>query len=340
TAAMYCSFVAVLVVPAQLLVLVHRRRAWRRVGSALAVIALCCIPLVVLAVRRGSGQLFWVTPPNKMLDTQVLQSLTSAGLSPVFHPTGTTYVLMWSTVAAVVGLLADLAWRHRHAPDAWGRTLVLSWCVLPAAMTFVYSLVSQPIFVPRNVLMSTPAVALALAFALRDRGGMRALAAVAIVALLALRSLQVAPSYGVSPEPWAAVTHQVLAQARPGDCVTFYPKDARMAFQYYVGTGAAADRRAPRSILPVIRWGVVRPFVEQYATLTLPQLGRRAAGCRRMWFITSHEGQPNGPLQSRIHRARYFRLDVRLERLFGLAPVQRYGYASIIHVQLLPGRRG
>ncbi|HET8978871.1 MAG TPA: glycosyltransferase family 39 protein [Solirubrobacteraceae bacterium] len=340
TAAMYCSFVAVLVVPGQLLVLAHRRGAWRRVAGALAVIALGCIPLAVLAVRRGSGQLFWVTPPTKMVDTQVLQSLTSAGLSPVFHPTGTTYVLMWSTVAAVVALVVDLAWRHRRAPDAWGRALVLSWCVLPAAMTFLYSLVSQPIFVPRNVLMSTPAVALALATALRERGRMRALAAVALVALLAVRSLQLAPSYGVSPEPWAAVTHEVLAQSRPGDCVTFYPEDARMAFQYYVGTGAAADRRAPRSILPVIRWGVVKPFVENYATLTLPQIARRAATCRRMWFISSHEGQPNGPLVSRMHRARYFRLDVALERLFGLAPVQKHGYASIIHVQLLPGRRG
>lgn len=53
TLAMYSSFVAVLVVPAQLLVLVHRRRAWRAVGSALGVVALLCVPLVVLAVLRG-----------------------------------------------------------------------------------------------------------------------------------------------------------------------------------------------------------------------------------------------------------------------------------------------
>jgi hypothetical protein len=133
------------------------------------------------------------------------------------------------------------------------------------------------------------------------------------------------------------VTDGVLAQARPGDCVAFYPADARMAFQYYVGTGAAT-RRAPRSVLPVISWGMVRPFVEDYAIPSSAALARRTAGCGRMWLLSSHEGQPNGPAQARINRARWFRLAGELERRFGSGPVRKYGYASIIHVQLMPGR--
>jgi mannosyltransferase len=341
TLAMYCSVVAALVVPAQLLVLVHRRGARRRVGSAVAAIVVCSLPLAILAVRRGSGQLFWVPRPTRMVETQVLQSVTSAGLAPSFHHVATTYLLMWITMAAVLALVVDVIRRRRRGEAVWGMALTLAWCLVPAALTFLYSLVAQPVFVPRNVLTSTPAVGLALAASARDRHWPRTAAPVVLVgllAVLALRALPTAKSYGVSPEPWQAVTAQVLAHSRPGDCIAFYPADGRMAFQYYLGTQGAATARAPRSILPAIRWGVVKSYVEDYVAPRRSALARQAQGCRRMWFIASHEGQPNGPSRARAHRAEYFRLDAELETLFGAGLVVDDGYASVIHLQLLPGK--
>lgn len=337
TLAMYCSFVAALVIPAQALAVAYRRGAVRRYASALVAIAVLCAPLAVLAIRRGSGQLFWVQPPSRMVDTQVLQALTSSGLQPVFHHSFTTKALMWATLAAVVALVIDTALRWRRGEPVWGMGLVLAWCVLPGALTFLYSLISHPIFVPRNVLMSTPAVALAFAPALADRRWPRYLAPALLAVVLAARAVPVVRAYGVSPEPWQAVTATVLAQTQPRDCVTFYPADARMAFQYYIGTGAAT-RRAPRSVLPLIPWGVVRPFVEDYAVPSPAELARRSAGCTRMWLISSHEGQPNGPAQSRANRARWFALAAELEQRFGHGQVYKFGYASTIHVQLMPGR--
>ncbi len=337
TLAMYCSFVAVLVVPAQLLVLIGRRGAARRVGSALAAVAILCVPLAVLAINRGSGQLFWVQPPSSMVDTQVLQSLTSASLQPVFHRSFTTKALMWLTVAAVLALIVDVVRRGRRGEPVWGMALVLAWCVLPAALTFLYSLVSQPVFVPRNVLVSTPAVALAFAPVLADRRWPRFVAPALLVALLAARAVPVVRAYGVAPEPWQAVTAGVLAQSRPGDCIAFYPADARMAFQYYVRTGPAT-RRPPRAVLPAAPWGVVRPYVEDYAVPAPAELARRTAGCQRMWLVSSHEGQPNGPPVARAHRAQWFALSAALRRRFGAGPVTKHGYASVIHVQLMPGR--
>jgi mannosyltransferase len=333
TLAMYCSFVAALVIPAQALAILYRRDAARRYGSALMAIAVLCVPLAILAVHRGSGQLFWVQPPSRMVDKQVLQSLTSAGLQPVFHRSFTTKALMWVTLAAVAGLVIDTVRRWRRGEAVWGTGLVLAWCVLPGALTFLYSILKQPIFVPRNVLLSTPAVALALAPSLADRRLPRCLAPALLLLVLAARAIPVARAVNVSPEPWQAVTATVLAQAQPGDCIAFYPADARMAFQYYVGT-----RRAPRSVLPVVPWGVVRPFVEDYAIPSPPALARRTTGCTRMWLVSSHEGQANGPPLARAHRARWFRLAGELERRFGSGHVYKFGYASIIHVQLMPGR--
>jgi mannosyltransferase len=339
TLAMYCSFVAALVIPAQALAILYRRGAARRYGSALVAVAVLCVPLAILAVHRGSGQLFWVQPPSKMVDKQVLQSLTSAGLQPVFHRSFTTKALMWATLVAVAALVLDAVRRWRRGEAVWGTGLVLAWCVLPGALTFLYSILKQPIFVPRNVLMSTPAVALALAPSLADRRLPRYLAPALLVLVLVARAIPAARAVNVSPEPWQAVTATVLAQAQPGDCIAFYPADARMAFQYYVGTGAGT-RRAPRSVLPAAPWGVVRPFVEDYAIPSPAALARRTAGCARMWLVSSHEGQANGPPLARAHRARWFRLASELERRFGSGHVYRFGYASIIHVQLMPGAHG
>ncbi len=332
TLAMYCSFVAVLVVPAQLLALIHRRAALRRVGAALVATAVCCAPLAILAIHRGGGQLFWVPRPTRMVETQVLQLLTSSGLDPSFHPGAWTYVLLWATVAALAALGMDVIERRRRGEAVWGMTLILAWCVVPATVTFLYSFVAQPIFVPRNLITVAPAVSLALASVLRDRQRRGLLVAVALTVVLGLRAIPLAMSYGVSPEPWQTVTRAVLAQSRPGDCIAFYPQDARMAFRYYLG-GAAS--RAPRSILPEIGWVPVRPYVEDYRTLSTAQIRRRSVGCRRMWLVSSHEGQANGPAQARANRTRWLRLRAKLERQFGFGPVQRFGYASTIHVTLM-----
>lgn len=347
--ATYCSFVSVLVVPVQLLALVWRPRALRTLAWGLVALAACCVPLAILAARRGAGQLFWVPRPSRKVDTQVLQSLTSTGLAPSFHPRFETTVALVATVLvllalAVVVLRARGGQRPRAAVTVaaaadprltgWPVALVLVWIAVPVALTFVYSLVSQPVFLPRNLLTCLPGVALALAVVITHPRLPRAAALAALVVALAVRALPLAASYGVSPEPWQQATASVLARTRPGDCVAFYPLDGRNAFQYYARS--AADR-APRAILPALGWRTVTPFVERYVTLSPSRLSAATTGCRRLWFVSSHEGQQDGPASARAHRALYHRFDAELERGFGPGPIQQYGYASPIHVQLLAG---
>lgn len=342
--AMYCSFVAVLVVPAQLVVLARRRAARRKLATALVTVAVLCVPLAVLAAGRGSGQLFWVPRPTRMVETQVLQSLTSAGLAPSFHHIAITYLTMWATVAAVVAVVGLTTWRARRGEPVWPAVLVLAWCTLPAALTFLWSFVGQPIFVPRNLIASTPALALVLAPPLAEalrrrpaasgRGVAALVAAIILPLLLAARALPVAHSYGVSPEPWDQVTATVLAGSRPGDCIAFYPQDGRMAFSYYLARSEQASA-VPRSVLPVAPWSLERPYVESYATPSPSRIASATTGCRRLWLVTSHEGQANGPPAAQAHRAAWIALDVALERRFGIAPLRTYGYAAAIHVQLL-----
>jgi mannosyltransferase len=326
--AMYASLMAILIVPAQLVVLVWRRGSTRAVVSALVAIAVGCVPLMVLAAQRGSGQLFWVPRPDWTAIKQVLQALTSAGLEPNFPATSTTGVLMICTLVALAAIaVAVTGW---SASEKWRPALVLSWLLAPLTVAFVESLVGQSIFLPRNLLICIPAVSLLLALGLTRRGIPAVLAGVALAGLLALRALQVAPSYGVSPENWRAATDYVLAKTTGRDCVAFYPGDGRNAFRYYLGRGA----RPPRPVLPDAPFSSSGAYIEDYATLSGPQLERLPQGCPRLWLISSHEGQPNGTAGSRANYARYVALSASLAAEYPSARVRSFGYAAPVTVEL------
>jgi hypothetical protein len=271
-----------------------------------------------------------------------MQTLTSAGLQSTFHRVFTT-TPGWIGASVVLGVLIVLAVHARgRAGDrlgGFGMALALLWALVPGLIEFLGSFVSQPVFLPRNVLVSVPAVALVLGVALADRRLPRWAALGGIALALFIRAVPVAAGYGKMPEPWREVTAQVLAEARPGDCVTFYPEDGHNAFGYYVAR-ADAERSAPRSVLPAVSWASTRPFVELYPTLSTARITAMRGGCERMWLVSSHEGQTRGPRESREHLRRWYVLRGRLRRAFGPGHFRTEGWASAIHVELFDARRG
>jgi mannosyltransferase len=310
--AVYASFVAILVLPAQLAALAWRREAWRggawrrgawrRFASALAACVACWVPLAVLAASRGSGQLFWIPRPTLRLEKQVILALTSAGFEPNFRPT-------WAAGALAIVTVLLLAGAFVRGQVPWGARLGLAWLLVPLGLMWLWSLIAQPLFTPRNALVSLPAVALLVGcLVARTRFGW-----VAVAVVLALRVVALAPSYGTSPENWQAATAYVIASERPGDCVAFYPLDARMPFAYYAGQ-------------PVM------PYVERYETPRLPR------SCRRVWLVTSHQGLPSGTATSRAHYSRYVAVRTALTRAYAGHRIRAFGYASVIWVELFYGR--
>jgi hypothetical protein len=242
-------------------------------------------------------------------------------------------------------LVLSVLVRRRPQPErvaeplaGWGAVLVLAWAIVPPALVFVYSFLSQPLFQPRNLVTSVPAIALVVALAIGDRRLPRAVAWVALLVALGIRLVPLALSYDVSPEPWDAATHAVLAAARPGDCVVFYPEDGHNPFQYYERTAKPAGAVAPRSVLPATGWGEVRSYVERYETLTSAAASALASSCRRLWLVSSHEGQSTGPPRSRRNLKTFNHFRTELEHRFGKGQIRTYGYASAIHVRLMPGK--
>jgi hypothetical protein len=350
TAAVYMGLEAVLAVPAQLAMLLWHRRHAKWLLSALLVAGLCCIPLAVLAVSRGSSQIFWIPLPNAFTTKQVLLTLSSAGLEPQFY-TSTSEVLRWLTEVLVILAGCAVLWqllRPGTRRGAWKLVLIAVWLLGPPILAWVISELGHSMFEARYLLMALPAVAVLLAWlvvglaegrpALGSRAGSRAtiiglrvLALGLLGALFVLRALQLAPSYGVSTEPWRAVTRHVVASSRPGDCIAFYPLDSRMPFRYYLPAGA----QPPHPILPDLSWGRTVPFVEAYATLSPAQLGRVGSRCGRVWLVSGHEGHNSGTALARAHYQRFQRLVVGLQLHYLHTHVRTYGAAHIITLELL-----
>ncbi len=369
TAAVYAGLEAVLVFPVQILVIAWHRRRIVWLLSALALTAACCIPLVVLATDRGSSQIFWIPLPNAFTIRQVLLTLSSGGLEPQFY-SASGNALRYLTEALVgVGALAVL-WQFLRGPTrraSWRPVLVLGWLVLPGILAYVISELGHSMFEARYLLMSLPAVAMLLAWmtvglwdgsrrvataanpaaawlarrpagAIAVTGSMYAARTLAIalpIALLTLRALQLGPSYGVSTEPWRAATDQIVSLTAPGDCIAFYPLDSRMPFQYYLPSGETP----PRPILPVAPWSQIRPYVEDYATLSPRQITRLPSRCNRVWLVASHEGHHDGTGVGTTHYNRYVSLKAAIGRQYRQSVAATYGAASIITINEFSGPR-
>jgi hypothetical protein len=338
--ALYMSLIAVLIVVAQLATFPWwwRRRGWE-VLCGVAATGVLSIPLVLLALGRGSSQVAWVSRPKFIDIEQVLEAITGAGLQPSIHSTATTFVLLWLSVAALVaiGAMIVVAWRrHERRHEIFAPTLLLAWLVVPLVLVWIESLVAQPLFLPRNLLYGAPAAALLLAWGLTRSTVAPKLALGAVAVLLCLRALQVVPSYGVSPEDWRGATSFVLSQTRPGDCAVLYPSDGRMAFQYYVPSRlASTSGRVPRPVVPDAPWSEVRTYVEDYSAPSRTTIAGLPSSCPRLWFISTHPGRPHGSPAARADYSRYLRLRAELQAAYGSHRVRYFGYASPVRVELL-----
>jgi mannosyltransferase len=124
-------------------------------------------------------------------------------------------------VAAGVARLAGAG-----GPGGETRRLLLvcvAWMVLPTAVSIIYSAVSKPVYFPRYLLFTAPAMAAVLAACIVTVAGKRW----AVVAVLALLAVAAAPNYLFSQrtryakEGWdySQVADVVVAHAVPGDCL-------------------------------------------------------------------------------------------------------------------------
>ncbi|MEB3024095.1 glycosyltransferase family 39 protein [[Mycobacterium] crassicus] len=207
----------VLVVAAHPVVLSGRapsaRRRWATAtGVALAVLA----PFLVLT-QNQIRQVAWIHPLNLATVVEIAQE-------QYFEQSIAFAILAWLVLTAAV-----VAVRHgaRPAPDPDTRRLVVlcaTWMLVPTLATLAYSVAASPIYYPRYLIGTAPAMAIVLAVAVTTIAGSRR----AVVGLVVVLAVAAAPNYVVGQRDrytkekgwdYSAVADVIDTHARAGDCL-------------------------------------------------------------------------------------------------------------------------
>ena len=172
-------------------------------------------------------------------------------------------------VAAGLLLAVPLAVRRFRPTDAGVRSLVLisgAWIVLPTAALLLYSAWLEPVYYPRYLSFTCPAMALLLAVAVtavaRTRGAAAAVLTVLAVAATPNYLLEQRGPYAKEGMDFSQVADVLTAHASPGDCLVL----------------DNTTNWAPGPIRPLT---AARPGA--YAKLVDPGRGQRAANRNRLW---------------------------------------------------------
>ncbi len=261
---------------------VFRRTRTVLVRFAIAsVLAGCAVTPFLFAAVGQVQQISWIAPIGRRTfeDVAVQQYFER---SPPFAVLSALVV-----VAAIVLWLGTSA--QLTSEDRQLLTLAAAWLVIPTAPIVIWSAVVHPIYTPRYLSFTAPAMALLLGVCIAAVAS-RPWAAAALVSLFAVAA---APNYvRVQRNPYAKygmdysqVADLITAKAAPGDCllvndtVTFMPAPMRPLM--------AARPDAYRKLIDLTLWQRATDRNEVFDTNLIPEVvAKPLSHCGVVWIIT------------------------------------------------------
>jgi mannosyltransferase len=272
-----------------LLVLVHfafvcsflRRRSVLTSFAITSVLAGCAVAPFLVVAARQVHQISWVAP----IGHRTIEDVT---VQQYFERSPPFAVL---SALAIVTAIAVWRWTSTKlaAADRQLLTLAVAWLLIPTALIVVWSVLVHPIYTPRYLCFTAPAMALVLGVCI---GALAARPWVA-AALITLFAVAAAPNYlRVQHNPYAKygmdysqVADLVSAKAAPGDCllindtVTFMPAPMRPLL--------AARPDAYRKLIDLTLWQRATDRREVFDTNLIPEVVATPLGdCHVVWIIT------------------------------------------------------
>jgi mannosyltransferase len=246
-------------------------------------------PFVWLAVGQAH-QIVWISPVG-------LRTIEDVAVQQYFERSP-----LFLIVSACVAVMAVILWRFTSAqlatPDRQLLALAIAWLLVPAAVILGWSAVVHPIYTPRYLCFTAPAIALVLGVcvgALAVRPWMAA-------AVLVVFTLAAAPNFLlVQRSPYAKygmdysqVADLIAAKAKgdPGEClmvndtVTFMPAPMRPLL--------AARPDAYQKVVDISLWQKATDRNDVFDTNLIPEASAGPLSvCRVVWIIT--QADPSRP---------------------------------------------
>jgi mannosyltransferase len=249
---------------------------------ALTSVLVSCAVAPFLVVAAGQvHQISWVAPiGHRTIEDVMVQQYFER--SPWF-----------AMLSVLVIAIALAAWRWTPtklvAADKQLLALAVAWLLIPTALIVVWSALVHPIYTPRYLCFTAPALTLVLGVCI---GALAARPWVAAV-LVTLFAVVAVPNYlRVQRSPYAKygmdysqVADLITAKAAPGDCllindtVTFMPAPMRPLM--------AARPDAYRKLVDLTLWQRATDRRDVFDTNLIPEVvAKPLSGCHVVWIIT------------------------------------------------------
>lgn len=208
-------FAVLMVVPHAVAVIMLGDRRARAGWAAVTTAGVLVVAPFFVWCRSQSFQVGWISPPG-------LRTVTEVVLEQYFD-----HSVAFALLAAAALSAPLLVPRLRPTDDDTRRLVAIAavWVIAPTAALLVYSAAAQPLYYPRYLCFTTPAMALLLAVCVVAVARSREW----ITAILAVFALAATPNYITGQRgPYAKegmdfsqVADVIAANSSPGDCVIF-----------------------------------------------------------------------------------------------------------------------
>jgi mannosyltransferase len=246
-----------------------------------SVVAGCALTPFLIAAVGQTHQIRWVAPiAHRTIEDVAIQQYFER--SPPF-----------AILSALIVATAIALWLFTSAQlieaDRQLLTLAIGWLIVPTAVIIMWSAWVHPVYTPRYLCFTAPAMALVLGVCIGALAVTR-WAAAAIVSLLAIVavpnyvSAQRGPyaKYGMD---YSQVADLITAKAAPGDCllvndtVTFMPAPMRPLL--------AARPDAYRKLIDLTLWQRATARNDVFDTNLIPEVvAKPLSHCRMVWIVT------------------------------------------------------
>jgi mannosyltransferase len=261
--------------------LFQRRHPVRTRFAMSSALAGCVLTPFIVAAVGQTHQISWLAPiGHRTIEDVTVQQYFER--SPPF-----------ALLSALVAAAAVVLWLRTSAQvtDS-GRqllTLAIAWLLIPTALIVVWSAFVHPIYTPRYLAFTAPAMALVLGICITAVASRPWV----VAALIGLFTVAAAPNYVLAQRnPYAKygmdysqVADLITAKAAPGDCllvndtVTFMPAPMRPLM--------AARPNAYRKLVDLTLWQRATDRNDVFDTNLIPEVvARPLSQCGVLWIIT------------------------------------------------------
>lgn len=324
-AAVLLNVFLVLIVPVHAVIVIVKttsRQARIRFVCAGSFAVAAVIPFLIFT-QTQLFQVGWISPLGSRTFTEILRE-------QYFDNS-----LAFAIGAGVLLLSGFVAIARSHAPNPQSRQLVLitaAWVLLPTATLLAYSAIRQPIYYPRYLSFTSPAISLLLGLSVVAMARSPRL----IAAILAVLAVAAVPNYLDQRGPYAKedmdysqVADVITRYASPGDCLvmdnstTWKPGPIRplLAARPAAFAKLADYGRGKRAVERNMLWD---------SHLAIWTWADKLPGCSTVWTVSErdnsvplHEAGPALSPGPRLAKAMAYQVPSR----FGFRVVERWQFS-------------